>query len=242
MFKKMQPWAISVVALLISACGIGPSQMAAPKIIGEMARDSSDALPKDHQHNSPDADKNQPMDEQQLRDSIISFGIRDFGQIHETMAVLTGIDPMTRVNVGGNATQTIQALFMELSTQLPESNDAKAFLAAHQVGISKLSTEYCDALISDTARRSQLAPNFNFTQAPAAAFNMDSKLNLVTGLIDQFWGVDLKSLPDRDESIEEMLTLADALIGRSGNNAQATQSIAKGLCTAVLASAPVIFL
>jgi len=230
-------------ALLLVGCGVGPSHMAAPKLVVKQGEADTEPRPYDHgQKKEETPPQNGRMNEHQLREAIISFGIRDFGQINETMAVVTGVDPMTRVNSQGQQ-RTIQSIFLELSNQLPESNDAKTFLASNQVAISKLGVEYCDALMQSQQLRVQVAPNFNFGANASVAFDGANRSQFIAGLLDQFWGPARSDLPDRDQTVSELSNLIDDLLASSNAaSAQTTLDIARGICTAVIASAPVTFL
>lgn len=164
-----------------------------------------------------------------------NYGIRSFEQVNETFALLTGVNP-------GDAAQTaLRDVLAGVANQLPGSNDIKAFLAANQVGISKLATEYCDSLMNSTTLRVQAVPNFNFTAAPSAALSAASADTLYSGLMDRFWGTGLQMAADREESKVILSDLTTALLaGENQADATVTLRIAKSVCVAVLSSASVM--
>jgi len=43
----------------------------------------------------------------------------------------------------------VESAFAEVRQQLPGTVDLRTFVASHQVGVAKLATEYCSALVDD---------------------------------------------------------------------------------------------
>lgn len=159
----------------------------------------------------------------------IDVGVKNFEQINETMAVLTGIDPTTR---------DIERTFEELEVQLPSGNDIKSFLAANQVAITKLAAEYCDELVGNGGVRGQVWPGLNFGNSPNQVLaNNAQKFGVITQTLDKFWGT---TTENRGTSETEMLSLMnDLLVGENLGNRDTTSKVMKGVCTAALASAEV---
>jgi len=87
----------------------------------------------------------------------IDVGVKNFEQINETMAFLTGVDPTIR---------DIERIYEELEDQLPGNNNIKSFLAANQVAITKLAAEYCDELVGNGTLRGQVWTGLNFGNSP----------------------------------------------------------------------------
>jgi len=160
----------------------------------------------------------------------IDVGIKNFEQINETMAALTGVDPMRN---------SIRNTYRDLETQLPTGNNLKSFLAANQVAITKLGAEYCDELVDSGTLRGNVWPGFNFGSTPNQVLsNNTQKNNLINQTLNRFWGTGLGG--DRSSSQLEMLSLTNELLnGENLNSNATTRTIVKGLCTAALASAPV---
>lgn len=160
----------------------------------------------------------------------IDVGIKNFEQINETMAALTGVNPMTN---------SVRNTFNDLETQLPTGNNLKSFLAANQVAITKLAAEYCDELVDDGALRASVWPGFNFGNTPNQVLsNNTQKVNLINQTLNRFWGSGLGG--DRSSSQLEMLSLTNELLnGENLGSSTTTRTTIKGLCTAALASAPV---
>lgn len=162
----------------------------------------------------------------------LQAGVRNYAQINATMSVLTGVSP--------NATNVKAAFDAELSSSLPAGNDAQAFLGSHQVAVTKLAVEYCDALFEDATLRAQMIPGFNFAATPAAAFTAAGKALVTKSMIDRFFGIDLADRPGSDvmQPIATKL-LEDILSGKSQTDVNITKNAIKGVCIALLASAPV---
>ena len=165
-------------------------------------------------------------------------GLRTFDQINNTMSVLTGV-PTTNTNV--------QSVYNGLKQQLPSSPDARTFLSAQQVGISKLALEYCDAMVSNTALRTAFFANnqsFQFGSSVSVAFSTGDSIKkdlIVTSisseLVNNMYGVNLATQPDADMATKEVGSLINALIT---DGKATTQSIVKLACNATLASAAML--
>ena len=160
-------------------------------------------------------------------------GIRNFRQINDTMAALTGV-PRTNA--------TVAAAFATLTTALPDSNDIRTFNGSHQVSISKLAVEYCDAMVEDATLSAAAIPGFNFAALPAAAFDQAGKTLVAKSLIEKFWGTGLESLPSEDESVATIVQLIDAIAAGKAQTAVMTKSIVKGVCVSLLSTGQILFL
>ena len=169
-----------------------------------------------------------------VRAVIPKSGVRTFDQVNNTMAALTGISVTT-----GN----VVTVFTQLRQQLPSSSNVMSFLPGQQIGIAKLATEYCDALVeSDTARAAffNTTPAFEFGSAVATAFSAPAKKDLITNTLNnKLIGVNFTNQPTATESYTEVNSLLTDLIAAAppGSDQVRTRSIVKGACTAVLSSA-----
>jgi len=172
-----------------------------------------------------------------LRDIPVDVGIRNFEQIRATMAALTGVPIQTAA---------IRTVFNDVKDNLPANPDVKSFLGSTQSAVSKLAVEFCDAMVASATLRATFYPGFNFGAIPATAFNDAGKATILTNTVEKLWGKGLKNSPD-PQAINGILTpLLDQMIANRSvgvtQNAARTQNIVKGICSAVLASAPVILL
>lgn len=170
---------------------------------------------------------------------IPKSGVRTFDQVNNTMSALTGIS-VTTTNVNN--------VYTQLRQQLPSGSNVMSFLPSQQVGIAKLATEYCDALVENTTARAAFfntTPAFEFGSAVATAFSTQAKKDLITNtLINKMIGVNFANQPTATESYTEVNTLINDLVA-AANVAVApltidqvrTRSIVKGACTTVLSSA-----
>jgi hypothetical protein len=166
--------------------------------------------------------------------SAFQVGIKTGEQIAATMSALTGV-PRTRSNV--------RDALNNLRPQLPNSHDLASFQASHQIAITKLATEYCDALFETADLRAALLPGVNFGQNPPQAYaGATIQGTIVDRLIERFWGAGLERLPNPEEARGELLTLFGGLLAGAPNTTTGTRNIAKGMCTTVLAASPVTLL
>jgi hypothetical protein len=159
-------------------------------------------------------------------------GIRNFARINETMADVTGVDPLT---------PAVEAAYLDLEQQLPGEQDLRSFVSSHQVGIAKLALEYCDALVeTPVSRDAFFGAGFSFDLEPVTAF---AERNLIfDALYDRMIGTTLGSQPLRGDVLSELDALVDTLLADcllTTCDAERTQTIVKGTCAAVLSSAAV---
>lgn len=182
---------------------------------------------------TPTTDPNVPPSQDAAK-IVTAMGVRNFRQINQTMSHLTGI-PMTDA--------TVLAAYKELETQLPDSNDLRAFIGSHQVAITKLAVEYCDRMVETPAALAAALPGFNIAQTPTVAFSAAGKTQLAKLLVDGFWGGGMDTSPDATGSTDVVEDLIDeVLTGKTMTDLNVTKSVVKGVCSAVLSSGPVTFL
>ena len=173
-------------------------------------------------------------------DPVPATGIRDFARINQTMATLTSVDPLT---------PEVNDVYTELTTQLPNTQDLRSFVSSHQVGISKLAFEYCNAMVEDTTLRDGFfGTGFEWTEVPANAFGSAGEFDLITEpLISQ-----MLRHGDAADTVEVQpdFTMVEADLDQlivdlmacnlTPCDADRTVNIVKGACTATLASAGVM--
>ena len=221
-----------LISALLTSCGVKSSGGGAhPSAPG-----GDDTADQQHDQNADQTAQTQDKKNDPARIDPVAFalqaGVRNYAQVNATMSVLTGVSPTTAA---------VKAAFdNELSTGLPAGNDAAAFLGSHQVAVTKLAVEYCDAAFESTTIRAALIPGFNFAAAPSAAFTPGSKALVVTNLVDKFWGAGLTDRPTSAQTQADLVKLLeDILVGKTLTDVNVTKNVVKGVCTAVLASAPV---
>ncbi len=161
-------------------------------------------------------------------------GLRDYARIRESMAALTGVDPLL---------PAIDATFTELEQQLPSGYDVRSFVSSHQVGIAKLGLEYCDALVEDGTLRASFFGAFPFDTSPTVVFADPARRNQIAdALYDRMLGTGLSGQPDRDDVRLDLSSMVDDLLVECAStpcNGERTRTIVKGACSAVLTSAAV---
>lgn len=161
------------------------------------------------------------------------IGLRTFDEINATMSQLTGV-AMTDVNV--------VTTFETIKQQLPTVETIEGFLSSHQVGVSQLAIEYCNALVEDTVLRASFFPGVNFSSPAATAFDTVGERDaLIDPLVDGFMGTGLTSQPDRADVKTEISTLVTNLSSCGGScAADRTETVVKAACSAVLGSATML--
>lgn len=163
------------------------------------------------------------------------LGLRTFDQINNTMSNLTGVSK-----------DVTSATYNDLKQQLPTVPSLGSFVSAHQVGIAKLSLEYCDFLVESSALRVSFFGNtFQFGSPVSTAFSNQTKRDIIIGsLVDKMLGTDLASQPSLTEVQPDLDQLISELtVGCNVDadcNATRTRTVVKAACASVLASAAVI--
>ena len=157
------------------------------------------------------------------------IGLRIFAEINATMAEVTGV-PATQGDV--------QTTYETIKQQLPTVEALDGFLSSHQVAISQLAIEYCNALVNDTALRAGYFPGFDFDRPAASAFDAAGRDRVITPLLERIAGTGLASQPAAVDLRNEL----DGLITRltacgSGCAADRTAVVVKASCAALLGSA-----
>lgn len=160
-------------------------------------------------------------------------GIKSFEQINKTMSALTG------VRIDRN---NIENVYEDVITQLPTDNTIDTFLAAHQVGVTKLAAEYCDTLVNDSTLRANVWPGFNFGASATNAFNSTGTQNFIVQTLNAFWGQGVDLAGRAPATIELQQLVNDLKVGENLGASSTTRKIAKGVCITALASLNVTLL
>jgi hypothetical protein len=187
-----------------------------------------------------------PASTQELQQPDI--GLRTFDEINATLAAITGVSPQQN---------QVKTTFTTVRQQLPTDENIEGFLSAHQMAITQLAIEYCNALIDDNTLRSNLFGSFDF----GADANTISDSNWVSGLIDPLinaaLGSDLSTQANAVSVRNELLTLItdtadikpignpdlipDGLAKCGGScGSGRTEIVAKASCAAILGSAAML--
>lgn len=155
-------------------------------------------------------------------------GVRNFDKINDTMSAVTGISKNK---------QTIAEVFEGVKTSFPVSSAMVSFVSSHQVAISKLSLEYCDALVHDISAREAFFGGVNFDEDVSVALNTSGVSAVVNALWVNIVGTGMENQPDESAFKDEVGGMMVDLIAHSPDaDASRTRSIVIGACTAVLGS------
>ena len=163
-------------------------------------------------------------------DPASAIGLRTFDEINATMSQLTGV---------ATTHSDVSTTFDTIKQQLPTVENIETFLSSHQVGVSQLAIEYCNALVEDTALRASFFPGVNFGAAANTAFDTVGERDAVIDpLVDTFMGTGLSSQPARADVKTEISSLVTSLSSCGGScAADRTETVVKAACSAVLGSA-----
>jgi mono/diheme cytochrome c family protein len=168
------------------------------------------------------------------------IGVRNFGEIHASMAAITGVSPV-QIDVNN--------VFDTVKQQLPTVESLEGFLSAHQMAISQLAIEYCSALVDNngTIQRSDFFPLFDFSATAGSAFDSAGERDLVIlPLVDAVMNSGLTTQPDAAQVISELddliLILTACATGPSPgcDTVARTRKIVKATCAATLGSAAML--
>ncbi len=159
------------------------------------------------------------------------IGLKTFDEVNASMSVMTGV-AITDAKV--------KATFDKVKQQLPTIENIGGFLSAHQMAMTQLAIQYCDALVEDTSLRSSFFPGFDFNENANTAFDVDGRDLIISPLISKLIGSGLSSQPLDADVITELNNLMDTLTAcanTSSCNSQRTATTVKASCAAVLGSA-----
>lgn len=164
---------------------------------------------------------------------VPDIGLRTFDEINASMAAMTGVDPTT---------PAVVATFTAIRQQLPTAEDIEGFLSAHQIAISQLAIEYCNALVGNTALRSTYFAGFDFGASAATTFDTQGERDLIIDpLFDRMYGIGLTTQPDPADVAAELNALIAGLTACGGGcAADRTETVVKAACAATLGSAAML--
>jgi hypothetical protein len=174
-----------------------------------------------------------PLPPRQFGAAVPGLGLRDFARVNAAMAAVTGVDPLT---------PAVDATYQSLTQQLPPAYDLRTFASSQQVAITKLSLEYCEALVETPSLRTAFfGPSFDFDAAPATAFASQASRDAISQAIsDRIVGQNLTDQPGVAELqpvLDRLITDLTASCGATPCTATRTRTVVKALCTAAIASA-----
>jgi hypothetical protein len=158
------------------------------------------------------------------------IGLRTFDEINATMAQMTGVS---------TTHAAVAVTFATVRQQLPSATSIEGFLSSQQMAVTQMAIQYCDALVSDTTKRTAFFPGFNFDESANTAFDDAGRALVTTPLMEKFVGTSLATQPSNADIETEL----DALMGRltecgGGTCPEGrTETVVKASCAAVLGSA-----
>jgi hypothetical protein len=161
-------------------------------------------------------------------DAVSTIGLKTFEEINASMSKMTGI-PVTE--------PAVNSTYNTVKQQLPTVTDIEGFLGSHQMGITQLAIQYCDALVRDTSARAAFFPGFNFGTSYTTAFDSAGRAQVIDPLLANLVGNNITTQPTNATIEGELNGLIDTLTVCSENCGGRTETIVKASCAAVLGSA-----
>ena len=157
------------------------------------------------------------------------IGLKTFDEINASMARMTGV---------ATTHPDVSATYNTVKQQLPTVENIQGFLSSHQMAVTQMAIQYCDALVSSSQLRSDIFPGFNFSAPADSAFVHGGKSLIINPLISRFVGTNLASQPSTTDIETELGQLIDNLtVCDAGCSADRTETVVKATCAAVLGSA-----
>lgn len=159
------------------------------------------------------------------------IGLKTFDEVNASMSVMTGV-PITNTKV--------KSTFDKVKQQLPTIENIGGFLSAHQMAMTQLAIQYCDALVEDVTLRASFFPGFDFTESANTAFDVAGRDLVINPLLSNLVGSTLNSQPTNTDISDELNNLIDTLTtcaDTSSCNTERTETVVKASCAAVLGSA-----
>jgi hypothetical protein len=155
-------------------------------------------------------------------------GVKDFEQVNKTFSVLTGI-PINNGQVNGE--------FLRIATQLANDNDVKKFATATEMATVKLAGSYCDEMMDNAAARDSIGFAGIATRPDQSLDTNAEREELIGLMMTKFWGQGTQDGAEWNANMDDLkILLNDLLQGESQTSGNTTRLVAKGLCTAMLAS------
>lgn len=157
------------------------------------------------------------------------IGLKTFDEINASMSEMTGI-AKTESGVA-NTYNTIRQ-------QLPVVENIEGFLSAHQMAITQLAIQYCNALVEDTSERASFFTGFDFDASADTAFDAAGRDQIIDPLLENVVGTNLGTQPSDVDIEDELNDLIDTLTSCGGGCASdRTETVVKATCAAALGSA-----
>jgi hypothetical protein len=155
--------------------------------------------------------------------------LKTFEEINESMSRMTGV---------ATTNPAVFNTYTTVKQQLPTVETIQGFLSSHQMAVTQMAIQYCDALVSSGQLRADMFPGFDFSAPASTAFDHGGK-SLVTGpLLSRFVGSNLASQPGVADVETELGNLMERLTScGTGCPADRTETVVKASCAAVLGSA-----
>jgi mono/diheme cytochrome c family protein len=168
------------------------------------------------------------------------IGLRSFDEVDATMSAMTGV---------ARNQADVANVYDMVRQQLPVVENIDGFLAAHQMAISQLAIEYCNALLEDQGQisRANYFSGFNFSATADNAFNSATQRDLIiVPLTQHIMNSGVSTQPDPVDVAAEIDSLIQILTncafgpGATCASSARTLEVVKASCAAALGSAAML--
>jgi len=176
--------------------------------------------------------------------------VKTMREVAAAMTDRTGVSLYFTEGLDSDLIEDVRVYVETNVTSLPVTPQAATLSPSHLLAIFNMAYEYCHVLAYENVLRAEFFegtifggfdqngnpisltnPNTMF----ASSIDRDQVINL---FLDRFWGVRLQKPQSRLVAESEMHSLVDVLVQDTTPNANGTRNVLKGLCTAMLSSAP----
>ncbi|MGB5473622.1 MAG: LamG domain-containing protein [Gammaproteobacteria bacterium] len=172
------------------------------------------------------------------------IGLRNFDEINATMAEVTRVS---------KEQADVEGVYLTVKQQLPSVESIEGFLSAHQMAVSQMAIEYCNALVEDNGMTSRdvYFPGFFLPGLPPeaanTAFNTAGKRDMIiVPLMNNVMNTNLTDQPATADVTGELDSLITRLTACASGpsptcaTTQRTEEVVKAACAAILGSAAML--
>ena len=166
-------------------------------------------------------------------------GARSFREINQTMSRVTGVD---------SSNERVLGTYSAVREMLPRDNAIDSFSGPVQVGIFRLASEYCGQMLSNQQLRKDKLPEIDFSSQATVALAVEKRSQIASIFIDKFWGQAYRTTADGQRAVTDLVDIIDQEMLaagkqrlRNGQQRALLGQVLLSLCTATLASAPLMF-
>ncbi len=215
----------------------------------------SAAPTKNYAESFPDAPDQLPA----VAPTVSEMSVRNFEQINVTMETMTTVarttDGVNQNSLFDGTNADNDGTYIKVIQALPGSTNPNAYAPSHQIAVTQMAIEYCNALVEgngNTTPRDTYFPitgqTFNNLTQPVLDFTTGNTANqdliidpLLTRVLNYDGSTDLDTMPNETDVKADLRNLMGTLQGTCTDSAfECTQKIIKSTCAAAVASSTML--